>query len=386
MTQPLIVLADDLTGAAEIAGIALQKGYDVSVCTNVPKVLQTAVTVIATNTRSLSAQEANRRIATIAQALKPFYPFHFFKKIDSVLRGHIEDEVEAWLRFFPYSQTVILPANPSLGRIMSEGIYWVQGQPIHHTSFALDPEFPWHKAQVLSRFKQAKFSLLSPTQALPTEGFFILEVATKEDIEHWTKAFSSQTLVVGAAAVFETLLAKLALASNQVLLPDVPIHAGKKLYVSGTSFRKSVEAIAQMAQHKHAVSYMPVRDLTNNQDKIVILQNWVADITQYLAHTSPVVMAIHPDTHGTAQDLAFLMAQAVKEILNQHDITEILIEGGATAAAIIEAMQWQYFKPIASFAQGVIRMQCENTPTYLTLKPGSYDWPTAVWEFPRHKV
>ncbi len=384
MSKTIIVLADDLTGAAEMAGIALQKGYTVSVCTTVPSALLTEVTVIAANTRSLSTQAAQQRTIAMALALQKFYPFYFFKKIDSVLRGHIETEINAWLTIFSYKKTFIIPANPRLGRIIKDGQYWIHQQPIHHTSFANDPEFPWHNANVLTRFSQTKVELLLPHQPLPSKGFFMTEIYDNQDIYRWVNTLGNDTLLVGAAAAFEAMLDKIEEKKYNDIRHTLPVDTGKKLYISGTSFSNSVKAIAQMAHKGHAVSYMPTKELGNNSDKIVILQNWVAEISTYLTNASTVVVAIHPDTRGEAPLLASLMATAIKQVLSQYRIDEILIEGGATAAALMEAMQWQYFNPTHTFAQGVIRMQCENTPTYLTLKPGSYDWPTAVWAFPTH--
>ena len=58
----MIVIADDITGAAEIAGIAFSKGQEVRlVCGSEESSCGTAIngtTVIATDTRSMSEAEA----------------------------------------------------------------------------------------------------------------------------------------------------------------------------------------------------------------------------------------------------------------------------------------------------------------------------------------
>ena len=61
---------------------------------------------------------------------------------------------------------------------------------------------------------------------------------------------------------------------------------------------------------------------------------------------------------------------------------ELLVEGGATAAAILQRLHLQAFTPVEELAPGVIRMQVAgNRQLCLTLKPGSYDWPAALWPF-----
>jgi hypothetical protein len=58
-----------------------------------------------------------------------------------------------------------------------------------------------------------------------------------------------------------------------------------------------------------------------------------------------------------------------------------LIEGGTTAYSIIKKIRWQSFTPTEELQQGIVRMQVEGiNDCHLTIKPGSYDWPTE-WNF-----
>ena len=74
----MIVIADDITGAAEIAGIAFSHGTDVRlVCGGSVSYRSTATngtTVIATDTRSMSEAEAIAETHRIASAIshQPF--------------------------------------------------------------------------------------------------------------------------------------------------------------------------------------------------------------------------------------------------------------------------------------------------------------------------
>jgi len=63
-------------------------------------------------------------------------------------------------------------------------------------------------------------------------------------------------------------------------------------------------------------------------------------------------------------------------------VKELLVEGGATAAAIIKRLNINRFLPVNEFDTGVIRMKVDkNDGLFLTLKPGSYDWPPHIWDF-----
>ena len=81
----MIVIADDITGAAEIAGIAFSKGYQVSlVCGDSLATSQT--TVIATDTRSMSESEAVAETQRITSAIS-HQPSAIFKKTDHAKRS-----------------------------------------------------------------------------------------------------------------------------------------------------------------------------------------------------------------------------------------------------------------------------------------------------------
>jgi uncharacterized protein YgbK (DUF1537 family) len=79
--------------------------------------------------------------------------------------------------------------------------------------------------------------------------------------------------------------------------------------------------------------------------------------------------------------LAQWMAAVVKEVLSLTSIDSLLIEGGATAAAIMKKLALSRFIPTKVYAPGIIQMKCLEKSFYLTIKPGSYAWSKDVWEF-----
>ena len=91
----IAVIADDFTGAAEIGGIGLRHGLNVIIETEPIRNRLADLIIIATDTRSLRADEASRQITQITEHLLQFNPKFIFKKIDSVLRGNIKEELLA---------------------------------------------------------------------------------------------------------------------------------------------------------------------------------------------------------------------------------------------------------------------------------------------------
>ena len=164
----IIVIADDLTGAAEIAGIGHSYGLSTALLIDVADNLPVSdLIVIATDTRSMTEQDAVNETHRICQAIKLGLPkltearyaamtplkraqamakqddiLHLFKKTDSALRGHVHLELRALIEESRYEQVMYMPANPSMGRTIRGGRYFVNGLPIDQTDFSRDPEFP----------------------------------------------------------------------------------------------------------------------------------------------------------------------------------------------------------------------------------------------------
>ena len=119
----IFVIADDLTGAAEIAGIAYTAGLSVRIIFDIKelKLVTEDMVIVDSNTRSYSSIEASRKIAHIIDHIKIDDYAFFFKKIDSVLRGRILSEINVILSKTKYESAVLIPANPSKNRVIQDG-------------------------------------------------------------------------------------------------------------------------------------------------------------------------------------------------------------------------------------------------------------------------
>jgi uncharacterized protein YgbK (DUF1537 family) len=112
----IAVIADDLTGAAELGGIALRHGLTSEVQTEFHPTDEAEVIVIDTDSRSCPPEEAAARIRAQAQELTSIGFDWLYKKVDSVLRGPVVAELEALLAASGRQKALLVPANPSLGR------------------------------------------------------------------------------------------------------------------------------------------------------------------------------------------------------------------------------------------------------------------------------
>jgi D-threonate/D-erythronate kinase len=70
------------------------------------------------------------------------------------------------------------------------------------------------------------------------------------------------------------------------------------------------------------------------------------------------------------------MATAVKRVIEKTGVKDVFIEGGSTAAEIINELGITQLLPIEEWQRGVVRMKAGEL--FITVKPGSYDLPSQI--------
>ena len=352
----IAVIADDITGAAEMAGIARCLGLRVMLTTKPDGEVDTDVLVIASDTRSMTEQEAARESAKLGTTVGRMQGVtHIFKKTDSALRGHVTAELCALLDTTGYDRAIYLPANPSKRRIIRDGTYYVDNRPLHETDFSFDPEFP------------AFSSILSERFPAVGERISFADATCTRDIEEVVEECPSNTMLAGAADLFTAFLDRRypSLQPAQEATPHVDLS--DSIIICGSTQSKPVECGALTAP-------MPLEVYDGTASTI----GWITTLSEeYAAGRSLILtMAHHHRTgHESAVYLRETMASVVAALTDIRLPREIVIEGGATAYAILSRLGWKSFEITSQIAPGVIRMSAPNG-TCITMKPGSYPWGT----------
>ncbi len=181
MTTTLAIVADDLTGGCDTGALFAGRGPVPLVIW--PRALpRMPVCAIDTESRALDRCEAAERIRAAVRGTVT----HFFKKIDSTLRGRIGAETEALMSARGIPTALCCPAFPAQGRVVVDGLLRVHGVPVDATPIAADPEFP---------------RLASPTRG----GAATVEDLLGPQFERPLRRFSLRCLRGGGAAVGEHL-------------------------------------------------------------------------------------------------------------------------------------------------------------------------------------
>jgi len=360
----IAVIADDLTGAAEMGGIGLRHGLKTEIRTAVGTSTDADLLVIAADSRSKPEKAAIEEMMVLTRELRLLKPQWVYKKTDSVLRGHVMAELKVHLENLDFRHALLIPANPSLGRTIRDGHYYLNNEPIHKTSFSIDPEFPILSSDIqdMLHTKSQPVPVRKPTEKLPVRGIIVGEATSAEDLNTWAKNIPPSTLLAGAAGFFSAILDThyaATIATTTLLVPPI-------LYISGSTFEANRNLIREQAANG-GVTY--ISDAS-----------WQQKLLDNLKNHGKAIVAIKPiPQNQSALELRTKMARELAPILQKEKIAEILIEGGSTAYAILHEMGWRRFIPEQEFAQGVVRMSIPDNPgLHITVKPGSYAWPPSI--------
>ncbi|WP_099827836.1 four-carbon acid sugar kinase family protein [Oceaniglobus indicus] len=125
MTLELCIVADDLTGALDTAAPFATPDGPVTVALPgrpLPRVTRLAV---STESRDLDVMDARVRVAAAGRGAARGDAL-WFKKVDSVLRGHPFDETAQMMQVLGFDHCVFAPAFPAMGRITRRGMNLVR--------------------------------------------------------------------------------------------------------------------------------------------------------------------------------------------------------------------------------------------------------------------
>ena len=119
MSERVLVVADDLTGACDAAVHFARHGLGTAV-TLAGAPFEGAVEAVSTDSRDVDEAESRRRLEQVA-ARRKGHAGLVFKKIDSTLRGLVGAELALARDVFELPAVVVTPAYPELGRTVRDG-------------------------------------------------------------------------------------------------------------------------------------------------------------------------------------------------------------------------------------------------------------------------
>ena len=383
----IAVIADDFTGAAELGGIGWRHGLsaelaDWSALRRIP-VNEPDLLCVNTDSRNCRPPVAAARAAAVARALRKRGVARIYKKVDSVLRGPVAAELEAVRRALGLKRALLVPANPSAGRVVVAGRYLIHGTPLDQTDFRFDPEHPRLTALVkalLGGNGALPIELRprrSPANTLPDAGIIVGEAARPADVRHWAGVLDDATLPAGAAEFFGAWLESLGF--RRALSAAVSACRGRTLFVCGSASAGTREFVRAARASGVPVFSLPARGGRLGRRMMARQQ---ARIEKALCDRGCAVLASPSASlrdRRRARRLPQQLAAAGAALVTRGCAERICAEGGATAAALAARLRWRRLRVVGELAPGVVALAPGRAATpVLVVKPGSYRWPESV--------
>ena len=376
----IAVIADDFTGAAEIGGVGVRYGLRVLIETVVLGVYDVDLLVIASNTRSMGALEASSHVSTILTQLVKLNPEFIYKKIDSVLRGHVAEELEAQMLLMSRKKALIVAPNPLVGRKIENGTYFVDGVPLDQTFFTGDPDFPVRSAKVTDIIHSSVFPVYS-IDFLDEKygtGIFVANVTNHGELKKWAEQIDNEMIVAGGSGFFDALLETKFQYSISATQPEFSFGESS-LFIFGSLFPKSQSLLKKFDNKNILRSNMPERIFYSSELDKTLVEEWAIEVSDKLRDGFSVMVTIdYPPSgeEGLSCRIRECIGQLVARISDRFELTDLFIEGGATTSMVLKYLEITKLVPFYEADFGVIQMRPEGFPGLcITTKPGSYQWP-----------
>ncbi len=417
--RPLVgIVADDLTGAAD-TGIAFLAHGMSAVVTWPPAAAWRIpdgpwgadVLAIDTRSRAASAEDAAAITRQVVSALREAGVPTLYKKIDSVLRGHVGDEVHAAIdAWHADSLAVVAPAFPGAGRTTVEGRQRVNGVPLAGSppvATLLD------RAGLLSRVAYLAdvrgTGLASLLRGYHDAGVraVVCDAETDHDLQAIARAGTQLGRVVvwaGSGGLARALPAELGsglqtltgerrtatppsreaatpATRRDTTAPGSPSPARSLLIVVGSTSRVAqaqVDAAAAAGAYRVVVPIDALGDATALDERVGI--GIVRDISARLLAGEDVLVTLAADPTGTAGDNPRIVVR-LGELLRPcaPSVDGLILTGGDTAIGVLQAWGVTALHLVEEIDPGVVRSETIGGPPLAVItKSGSFGDPETL--------
>jgi len=260
--QPNVaVLADDLTSAADGAAPFVARGLIASIGRGQVPRRATAVVAVDSGSRSATSSQAIERVARLTSRLANHAVL--YKTVDSTLRGHIAEELEACFAASGRKSLVFAPAFPQAGRTTVGGIQFVDGIPVSESVYGRDPVHP------------ARHSALVDLVPNCIKNASLLDATTQEELDLQIAAIESPELVlwVGSPGMAAALSRRFVPAKT--LPPSIDGISSDVLVVIGSANPRS-HIQADQLQEANGVMLLRAPP-TRERDSATVLRHLAQD-------------------------------------------------------------------------------------------------------------
>jgi D-threonate/D-erythronate kinase len=375
MNTSILIIADDLTGAADSAVQFRQAGFSAMVLARPVRRRgvwpQAQVVSLNLDTRGASPATVRRVWERQAPTIRAMAQGALvYQKIDSTLRGHVALEVRLLLECIGASAAIIVPAFPKLGRQTLAGVHQVYGVPLAETEYSRsqtprkatshlaellthsDGERPVHLSGAI--IQAGAESVTRWLQARLNESYRLItaDAADERHLDILTQALlplAGRVLLVGSAGWAE----RLALAGKR-LLANVDSRPGALGVVGSLSSvaTRQVQVASQAGATVVQISSTITHSMPEQRG-----QDWQS-VAHILAAGRSAILWANPGslvvpTRPAGRRLLRVLASIIRDLLSTTPVSGLVLVGGDTAQAVLRALRASGLELMGEVATGM---------------------------------
>ncbi|MBJ7481785.1 4-hydroxythreonine-4-phosphate dehydrogenase PdxA [Rhodococcus sp. (in: high G+C Gram-positive bacteria)] len=373
--KPLVIIADDLSGAAESAAGFLLRSSGISLRLGPGAPDGSGVTVFDLHSRRSDPAEASRDVRSVLQSSDGS---EIVKKIDSLLRGNIAAEVGELSR--DGSPVIVAAGLPRQGRTVQDGVVLVDGVALHSTDLwrAESTPAPRSIAEALGpsaitsgvSLDDIRSGRLNQVLASISEAgsVAICDVETDSDLELIVAAAQDVrgSRLVGTSAL-ATAVARRRTMQSPAACPSLR-DSRSTLVVVGTADASAGDQVALLRDSgAHHIEVNSAELLAHSVDPLPIL-NALDRGNVVVSVSGPVVPA---ESVHLVSALADLIAAVDAGFSHDEYPIDLVLTGGETARSVLDRLRIDTLSPIYEIEHGAV-LSVDRTGRYIVTRPGSF--------------
>ena len=406
MNTILGCIADDFTGATDLAGLLARSGVSVSLRLGIPETPPSDTApfeVIALKCRTAPVDEAVAECRAALAWLRAAGAQRFFWKycstFDSTDKGNIGPVAEALMADLGTDQTIYCPAFPENGRSIFMGNLFVGQQPLAESPMKDHPLTPMRDSNLMRLLEpqvtrpvgladrltvaQGADALREKLDSLATDGVahVVVDAVANDDLGIIAAACRDMTLLTGGSAVampLPDLYREDGVLAADAPVPMRPLLADGAVILSGSCSAMTNEQVAAYSGKGPALRLDPLALAEDGADAAVA---WLAEQP---AGSNPIVYAtaLPEDVRAAQEKLGVARAgEIVEEALAalaraafDSGIRRFVVAGGETSGAVAQALGLSRLDIGAEIAPGVpwTYAQVDGEDVAITLKSGNF--------------
>ncbi|MFM1661882.1 3-oxo-tetronate kinase [Aeromonas salmonicida] len=397
------VIADDFTGATDIAGFLVENGLATLQFSGIPaKADLTGVdaVVISLKSRSCPADEAVQDSLAALDWLKargcPRIYQKYCSTFDSTATGNIGPVTDALLAALESQFTLICPALPVNGRTVYQGNLFVGAQPLDESGMRHHPITPMTDSNLLRLMEtQARgraglvpFSTIDKGAAAIAEAFeqltqdgvryAVVDTLTEQHLLDIAAAAIDMPLVTGGSGLAIGLARQLGSGDLQGAREAGWPRGSRAVVLSGSCSEMTNRQVARYQAIAPALA-LDVAACLTRADYPAELVRWVLSqpvtpAPMLHATTSPGELAAIQARHGrdAASEAVEQCFAQVAVLLREAGVESFIIAGGETSSRITQALGIAAFHIGPQIAPGVPWVRATDALLSLALKSGNF--------------